>query len=104
MSLGKKIGTQNNLVKSQNESKKFAEHKIVLENREKMSLSGVERVEIAVPTQFVCVAAGKKLQILGQNITVEHLDVECGCVALCGEFSALNYQGEKKSLLRRLFG
>lgn len=82
---------------------KFCEHKIVLENREKMSITGVERVDVATPTQFACVVRGERLVIEGKNLAVDKLDIDCGCVSLSGEVTAIEYLGEKKSLLRRVF-
>lgn len=84
-------------------TKKFTEHKIIMENQAKLSLTGIERVEVATPTQFVCVAMGQKLQIVGKGLEVDKLDVECGCVMLAGQINAISYLGEKKSLIRRLF-
>ena len=83
--------------------KKFTEHKIIIENRSAISITGVDKVETAIPTQFTCIAMGERLQILGEMLEVARLDVECGCVSLSGKISSINYIGEKKSLLRRLF-
>lgn len=82
---------------------KFSEHKIIMENRAKMTLTGVERVEVAMPSQFVCVVRGERLVVDGKNLAVDKLDVECGCVAISGEICAIRYLGEKKNLLRRIF-
>lgn len=82
---------------------KFSEHKIVMENRAKLSLTGVERVEVATPVQFVCEVRGERLVIEGKNLAVDKLDVECGCVAISGEVCEIRYLGEKKNLLRRIF-
>ncbi len=83
--------------------KKFTEHKIIMENRSTVSITGVDKVETAIHTQFTCVVIGQRLQILGKNLEVGRLDVECGCVSLSGEITSINYIGEKKSLLRRIF-
>lgn len=89
---------------AQNEIKKqFNEHKIIMENQSKVSITGVERVEVATPTQFVCLANRQRLQIVGKGLEVDKLDVECGCVALSGLVTTISYLGEKKSLIRRLF-
>ena len=83
---------------------KFTEHKIVLENRKKITLTGVERVLTAIPTQFCCTINQQKLCITGKNLEVNQLNVESGCVCLTGEILGISYLGEKKSLLRRVFG
>lgn len=82
---------------------RFAEHKIVMENREKLNITGVERVEVATPIQFVCIVRGERLVIEGKNLAVDRLDVDCGNVSLSGEVCAIRYVGEKKNLLRRMF-
>lgn len=85
------------------ETKRMKEHKIILENRERLEISGVDSVEVAVHSQFVCVVRGERLQVTGKNLEVTRLDVECGCVALTGEVTAICYVGEKKSLIKRIF-
>ena len=44
------------------EAKKVFSHEVVLCNRQKLSLSGVERVDVATPTQFECVAMNQRLR------------------------------------------
>lgn len=83
--------------------KKFSEQRIVLENRARLSITGVERVEVATPTQFLCVVCGERLSIEGKNLAVDKLDVESGVVTLSGAVVSVRYLGEKKSLLSRVF-
>lgn len=83
--------------------KKFSEHKIILDNRKKMEITGVENVEVAIHTQFVCVVHGERMQVLGENLEVTRLDIDSGCVSLTGEVRSISYVGEKKSLIKRLF-
>ena len=85
------------------EAKKVFSHEVVLCNRQKLSLSGVERVDVATPTQFECVAINQRLQVLGKDMEVNKLDVDSGCVVLSGQINSINYLGEKKSVFKRLF-
>ncbi len=80
------------------------EHKIILENRTHLSITGVERVDVAIPTQFLCVVCGQKLQICGKNLSVGQLNVDSGAVVITGEISSIQYLGEKKSIFQRMFG
>ncbi len=83
--------------------KRFTEHKILLDNGNKLEITGVENVEVAIHSQFVCVVRGERLEILGHNLEVTNLNIDTGCVALSGEVKSINYVGEKKSLFRRIF-
>ncbi len=78
-------------------------HKLICENQKSLSLTGVEKTDNATPTQFCCVVNGKRLCILGKNLTVKKIDVSEGIVELDGDIAEIKYQEEKTPLLKRLF-
>ena len=78
-------------------------HRIVCENRKNIELLGIEKVESNNPSQVVCVAMGSVLVISGKNLHIKKLDINEGILVLEGTIDGIKYQGEKKSLLKRIF-
>ncbi len=79
------------------------EHKIIIENRKKISVSGVDKVENVNPTQIAVITNGKTLTLLGNNLHVEKLDVVAGLVEISGELDNLKYIDKKQNILKRIF-
>ncbi len=80
-------------------------HGIILENRERLSISGVLDV-IGFDDETVLMETELgQLTVKGQNLKVLSFTVEAGSISVEGTVSALVYTGAtKKSGLRRLFG
>ena len=78
-------------------------HKICIDNRKNLILTGVDKVDNATPDFFSCVIAGNNLKILGEMLEVKKIDVEEGVVELAGVVNSLSYLAEKKSFLKRIF-
>ncbi|MBO5102726.1 MAG: sporulation protein YabP [Clostridia bacterium] len=92
--------SENSLKLNQNN---FKCHNIVLENRRKLCISGVEKVDNVSPMHFSCVVVGTEMHVEGKEMEVTKLDVEQGVVEIAGEINSIQYLGEKKSLLKRIF-
>ena len=80
-------------------------HGIILENRERLSISGVLDV-IGFDDETVLMETELgQLTVKGQNLKVLSFTVEVGSISVEGIVSALVYTGTtKKGALKRLFG
>lgn len=78
-------------------------HKVVLENRNTLSVTGIDKVDNVSPTHFSCVTMNTEMHVEGQDMQVIKLDVEQGVVEISGQIDSIKYSGEKKSIIKRLF-
>ncbi len=78
-------------------------HKLVCENCNNLTLTGVEKADNATPTHFSCMVNGKNLNIGGKNLSVKKLDIAEGIVELCGDIEEIKYSVPKSKLLKRMF-
>lgn len=86
------------------ESIKHAAQNIILENRRRMSVSGVEEV-LAFDERIVEMkTALGELRVQGEELKVEKLTVDEGELVICGNIVSLSYEEPPVSLRRRLFG
>lgn len=82
-------------MKNENAAVAGIAHNIVLESREKMSVSGVEEVlefdenEIVMETSMGC------LIIRGEDLRIEKLNIETGDTVIEGLVSAIEYTDSK---------
>lgn len=85
---------------------RISEHKLVMENREKLSVTGVENVEGFSETSVTLDTNMGRLLIKGENLHINKLDVSDGEFSLDGKVNSLEYlkkSGKKGSLLENLF-
>lgn len=83
------------------------EHTIFLNIRENLSITGVKDIinfdESSVSIKTVC----GELNIEGENIHINVLNVEKGQVEITGKINGINYfdtyDGDRKTLLSRIF-
>jgi len=87
-------------------NQKFIDHKLCLDNRKKLSLTGVEKVISANENQVIAKTGNSKLYIHGKNLEVSKLDIDSGILDLIGEVFSMKYSGSSspKGFFRRLFG
>lgn len=80
---------------------------IILENREKLSVSGVEDILTFDEEEITLDTSLGQLQIRGSNLKVEKLSVDTGEVVATGSFDSLLYQGsstpQKGGFFRSIF-
>ncbi len=84
-----------------------AGHKIVLEDREQLLISGVEEVESFDEGTIVLTTAQGGLEIQGEGLHIEKLSLDGGDLKVEGSISALIYDAEPRGrggFLSRLFG
>ena len=79
------------------------EHKIIMENRKKIVVGGVDKVESVNLTQ-ICLQVGNSMLFLsGNNLHVDKLDVAAGHVEITGQIDALKYADKKQNFFKRIF-
>ena len=82
-------------------------HHIILEEREQLSVSGVEEVESFDENTIFLTTAQGPLEIQGEGLHIEKLSLDGGDLKVEGRVNALVYGEENRSrggLLSRLFG
>ena len=81
------------------------QHNVIMENRRRLSVSGVEEVDSFDDTEIVAVSSGGNLIIRGSELHIDKLDLEGGELNVTGLISELCYEevSKGKSLWTRLF-
>ena len=82
-------------------------HQIVLEDRERLTISGVEEVESFDESTILLSTVQGGLEVQGEGLHIEKLSLDGGDLSVEGTVNALIYepQGrERGGLLRRLLG
>lgn len=81
-------------------------HHILLENRNRLAVSGVEEVESFDDNQIVMATCQGALIIRGENLHIEQLSLDGGELRVEGTVDALTYEAprEKGGFFARLLG
>ena len=83
------------------------EHRLILEQRERLVISGVEEVARFDEETIVVTTSLGELEIQGEGLHIEKLSLEGGELHVDGSISALIYETSPRNepgLLRRLLG
>ncbi len=83
-----------------------APHNVILENRERLSVSGVSEVISFDENQVVLVTSMGVMTVGGQQLHVEKLSLEMGEIAIAGQVEAVIYedtQQHRRGFWSRLF-
>jgi len=83
-------------------------HRLVMENREQIALTGVHKVQSFDPKEIVLETELGILSIKGEQLSIKLLNLEEGLVDLQGHIGALIYHrntgdGSRQSFLNRVF-
>jgi sporulation protein YabP len=83
------------------------EHSLHMENRSRLDVAGVERVESFDHAEVVLVTTQGVLRITGDSLHIRGLDLETGTCGVEGTVESLSYRegrgaGRRRSLLGRL--
>ena len=82
-------------------------HRVVLEDREHLTISGVEEVERFDESAVLLTTALGTLEIQGEDLHIEKLSLDGGDLRVEGTVSALIYETDERprgGLLSRLLG
>ena len=82
-------------------------HRVVLEDRSRLTVSGVEEVESFDENTIVMVTSKGTLVVRGEDLHIEKLSLDGGDLKVEGAVDALSYEddrGGRGGLLSRLFG
>ena len=80
-------------------------HSITIQDREKLSVTGVEDIENFDERETVLYTALGKLMIRGRDMKMERLSVDDGALVIHGQIDAVEYSEMRgHSLLSKLFG
>lgn len=91
-----------NIVKAINEKAK--DHKIILDNKKVLNVSGVEKVLSANSNVVMFVAMKEKVCVTGNDLLVNKFNVDSGDLEIVGQISSIKYQtGTTKGLFGRVF-
>lgn len=98
------VENQTNKKSNQNQQK-FLDSEIVLKNKSKLYISGVEKVFEAHQTKIQLQVSGSVLMITGQNLNITRLDVESGNVDIDGSVEELKFSNsqQKTNFLKKMF-
>ena len=84
-----------------------AAHRLELEGRERLTISGVEDVERFDETGIVMTTSAGVLTVTGEGLHIGQLSLEGGELHVDGRVDSISYEeddGGRGGLLRRLFG
>ncbi len=82
------------------------EHRLTLEGRGRLTVSGVTDAESFDETAAVLETSRGMLIVRGQELHVEQLDLEAGAVRLTGQVDSISYEETRQTqgtFLQRLF-
>jgi len=82
-------------------------HRLELEGRERLTISGVEDVERFDETGIVMTTSDGVLTVMGENLHIGQLSLDGGELHVDGRVDSISYEDGETSrggLLRRLFG
>lgn len=78
-------------------------HRVVLEERRKMEITGICEVESFDEREAILKTSAGEMTVEGKNIKIEVLDTDSARVSLIGEIDAIFYSSEEQGR-KRLFG
>jgi sporulation protein YabP len=83
-------------------------HRLVMENREQIALTGVQKVQSFDPKEIVLETELGILSIKGEQLGIKLLNLEEGLIDLQGQVGALIYhrntsRGSRQGLMNRIF-
>lgn len=89
-------------VKSQEKSK-ITEQKILIENRKKITINGVEKL-ISIKDELLQVQTSEGVLIVnGSGLQIEKLDLDASMLVVDGNIDGMKFAGVKEPFLKRIF-
>ncbi len=87
-------------------NRKLSIHNVIIENRERLMLSGIEDVISFDELELVLVTALGELTVRGEMLNIENLNRDTGDMLITGKINEFAYSDKKpeaKGFLKRLF-
>lgn len=78
-------------------------HNVIMQNRENLSISGVEDVETFNEEKIVLTTQMGTLSVEGSNLHINNLSVETGELKVEGEINSMVYLGDEYSSSKQGF-
>lgn len=72
-------------------------HNIIMENREKISMSGIKKVDNFDEQSIILLTELGELTIKGENLHISKMDVDTGDLKVTGNIYGLIYNESQKS-------
>ena len=85
-----------------NQKLESLDNKITIDNRNKISISGITQVISSNETTITMLVKTTKLIVLGKELHIEKLDVENGILVAGGTIDSVKYSGGE-GLIKRIF-
>jgi sporulation protein YabP len=88
------------------EKNKEKMHRLIMDNREFLTLTGVSRVQSFDPKEILLETIQGVLSIKGEKLGIKHLDLKEGQVEVEGNIDALIYprhSGTRQNVWRKIF-
>lgn len=84
------------------------EQELKLVNRKRLEITGVKKLENLNPLEFLVQTNLGVLLVKGNNLEMQHLDIEKGNLWITGDISSLQYldestENKKEGFLKKLF-
>lgn len=77
-------------------------NKIILDNRNKISITGVTKMISSNDTTLIMQIKNTKLCVMGKQIKIDRLDINTGLLEASGEFDSIKYNANA-GLFKRIF-
>ena len=85
-------------------SKPIKEHSLTLNNRNHLTITGIEKVISVKPDLLQIKSNSGDIVVTGQNMEVTKLDLEQHTITLNGKFDSFKYlENNKTPLLKKIF-
>lgn len=78
-------------------------HSFEVTNREKCTMTGIEKVISSSETSISLVSSCGGMDISGKGLKISKFDIESGDLSFEGEIDCIKYSAPKVSLLKRIF-
>lgn len=85
---------------------KIRNQNIMVEDREKMTVTGVEQVESFNDNTIILTTVKGGMTIKGENLNIAKLNLDDGSVKIEGKINGVNYMGKEgtsKNLMGKIF-
>lgn len=91
---------------AEREIKKQTPHSVVIQDREKISMTGIEDIENFDDRETVLYTGLGKLIVRGRDLRMERLSTDDGALVIHGQIDSVEYTASSRqgSILGRLFG